>query len=129
VDVENLPAGAELVQVSRVIDGDTVDLRLPDLGGRYARERVRLLRITAPELTGGSAATRKRAFAARAQLRSLLVGVEVAIVREAERDKYGRTLARLWIRWRSGEWEDVEEIMVDEGFARWWTARPVQEIQ
>lgn len=111
------PPVAASVHVRRVIDGDTIELREVGADGHY--ERVRLSRITAPELGARSSALRGRAYSARDRLRALSVGVEVVIVRESL-DKYGRTIARLWARDARGEWRDVEEVLVDEGLVEWW---------
>jgi len=45
------PASAITARVRRAIDGDTIELDLPDPTGTYPYERVRLLRVNAPEIT------------------------------------------------------------------------------
>jgi endonuclease YncB( thermonuclease family) len=72
--------------VSRVIDGDTVDVALAN--GK--RERVRLVGIDAPER--GDCFSRQ----ATAQVRSLALSRRVVLERDAiqgERDRFGRLLA------------------------------------
>ncbi len=86
-------AGPGLATVERVVDGDTVSVRL---AGRT--ERVRLLGIDTPESV--KAATPVECFAreASARLHSLLPpGVTVRLVRDVEeRDRYGRLLAYVY---------------------------------
>jgi endonuclease YncB( thermonuclease family) len=77
-------------RVTRVVDGDTVDVRLD--GGRA--ERVRVLGIDTPERgdCGSAAAT--------AATRQLAGGRHVTLVGDATqdtRDRYGRLLAYVWL--------------------------------
>jgi micrococcal nuclease len=76
--------------VTRVVDGDTLDVRLD--GGRL--ERVRLIGLDTPEVgtCGASAATsaaRRLADRARVVLRGDAT--------QATRDRYGRLLAYVWL--------------------------------
>jgi micrococcal nuclease len=101
----------------RVIDGDTIEL--PCVRGA-ACERVRILNIDAPEMRGaGCQAERMAGRRASAELRRLLAGRRVEVRRcEASgrcRDRYGRTLARLFVDGR-----DVGAAMVRTGHALPW---------
>lgn len=76
--------------VTRVVDGDTVDVRLA--GG--ARERVRLIGIDTPEVGRCGAAQ------ATAAARRLAQGARVVLrgdATQATRDRYGRLLAYVWL--------------------------------
>lgn len=110
------------VLAARVVDGDTVDLLL-DLGFRqYLEDRFRLAdHFDAPEMRG---VERPAGLAARNRLRELLQGATAAMVRteqdhqdRAQRGKYGRYVARLYI-WaetpRAG-WVNVTDILRHEG--------------
>jgi len=97
--------------VVRVIDGDTVDVRL---GGRT--ERVRLIGVDTPESVAQDRPVQcfgKEASAATADL--LPAGTEVRLERdEVSRDRYGRLLAYVWRR------DDdllVNLALVEGGFA------------
>ena len=89
-------------QVSRVVDGDTLELVI-DLGlGVYTREMVRLRSIDTPEVHGpkqpgelerGRAATAfTREWTSRAGGR-----VEIAVDQDKARGKYGRLIVDVWL--------------------------------
>ena len=88
-------------QLVRVVDGDTLELRL-DLGLRTERvEQVRLLGVNCPETRGPS---REAGLAATAFARDwLAAAVSVAypwplVVRTMKDDSFGRWLAVVWRR-------------------------------
>jgi micrococcal nuclease len=87
-----LPAGR--AEVVRVVDGDTVVLRL--WGGE---EHVRLIGVDTPETVKPDAPVECYGPEASAHLHDLLpVGTEVRVARDAEaRDRYGRLLLYLWL--------------------------------
>lgn len=101
------------VQVAYVFDGDTFRTR----GG----EKVRLLGINSPEIAHGKQAAQLYSEQAKRQLKALLSNqlVQLRLDRE-KRDKYGRTLAQVYLR--DGRW--VNEIMVREGLAHVYTFAP-----
>lgn len=85
-------AGLERVRVSRVIEGDTVVVRLAG-----ADETVRLYAVDTPETKGGRAepfGEEASAFAER-QLAGRDVWLEVG--EERRRDRYDRLLAYVWL--------------------------------
>ncbi|CAB4195564.1 COG1525 Micrococcal nuclease (thermonuclease) homologs [uncultured Caudovirales phage] len=103
--------------VLRVVDGDTIDVRL-DLGFHIFREcRVRLLGINAPEKRGD---TMVAAVASQARLQALLLGASQVYLRTEldSSDKYGRILGRPW-RLVAGDTEgvDVCQTLLDEKLA------------
>jgi len=91
-----------------VTDGDTVRVLVKDPAPREIR--VRLHGIDAPE--------RKQALGSRAkqELSSLVFGKTVRI-EKVDTDRYGRTVARLFV-----DGKDVNAEMVRRGFA-WWYER------
>jgi micrococcal nuclease len=104
-------------QVLRVVDGDTVQVRVE---GRHVR--VRYIGIDTPESVRPGApvqcfAKRASAFNAR-----LVVGERVRLVSDAERrDRYGRLLAYVY-RVRDGLFVNAE--LVRRGYARTLTIPP-----
>lgn len=81
----------EHVEVIRVIDGDTVELRI-DLGNRCRwQESFRLYGIDTPETHGE---TKAAGEAAAGRLRELLAG-GVLTAQTLRPDKFGRTLVKL----------------------------------
>jgi len=87
--------------VARVIDGDTLVLA--------SGEHVRLLGLDAPER--GKPGYREAAEA----LRKLLAGKPVRVAREG-RDRWGRTLARLYL----ADGTDLSAELIARGLARPW---------
>ena len=104
-------------RVQSVYDGDTcrVDIDL-GLGMWLRNEKLRLVRINAPEMTGAekAAGTISRDF-----LRELIDGKEVIIETVKDRrGKYGRYLAEIWIQ--QGEcWINVNDELVEKGQAEY----------
>lgn len=100
---------AELV---RVIDGDTVVLRV-DVGfDIHVQKHFRLLGIDTPELRGGTADEKIHGHAAKAALEGLLTSVAQLRVVTSKPDSFGRWLCTLW----SGA-TDINQWMIDEGHA------------
>lgn len=114
----------ETARVRRVIDADTIELDQPDPTGTYPFERVRLVRISAPEIGARKRLVSAAAYAGMRYLRALIVRREVEIEGEA-RDKFHRRLARVRVLLATPEGtpepHDVETLLVAAGHARWWT--------
>ena len=99
-------------QVLRVVDGDTIRVRLD--GGRT--ERVRYIGVDTPESVKPGTAVQcfaKRAAAANA---ALVAGRSVRLVGDVEqRDRYGRLLAYVY---REPDGAFVNAQLVRDGYAR-----------
>jgi len=78
---------SQVIQVKRVVDGDTIVL---------ADERtIRVLGIDTPEIRGQCQSERERAQTAEIRMMELVSrGVRIEVSRD--RDRYGRTLARVF---------------------------------
>lgn len=104
----SLPAFAQ--PVYRAIDGDTLAL---------GNERFRLTGFDTPEtLQARCAAEKAHGLRAKARLAELVKRGPVRLERARGADKYGRTLAVLWI----GQ-ELASEILIREGLAVPYTKR------
>jgi micrococcal nuclease len=102
-------------RVQSVYDGDTcrVDIDL-GLGIWIRNEKLRLVRINAPEMTGPEKA---KGEVSRDFLRELIDGREVIIeTLKDRRGKYGRYLAEIWIE-QEGVWINVNDTLVAAGQA------------
>ncbi len=101
------------VQVAAVFDGDTFRTR--------SGEKVRLLGINTPEVAHGHQPAQAYGGQAKRKLMALLSNqlVQLRLDRE-KRDKYGRTLAQVYLR--DGRW--VNAIMVQQGLAHVYTFAP-----
>lgn len=102
--------------VRSVYDGDTLTVDI-DLGMHnwVHGEKLRLLRINAPELKGP---TRTAGAAARDFLRSLVDGKAIVIeTYKDDKEKYGRYLAEVWVQDDGERYFNVNDRMVKEGHA------------
>lgn len=102
--VHDQKVAGEVVRVTRVIDGDTIEVE----GGK----RVRYIGIDTPELTGDLA---RRCFGkeAREKNRELVEGKTVRMVKDiSETDRFGRLLRYVYV----GE-VFVNETLIREGYA------------
>jgi micrococcal nuclease len=116
------PTG-EQVRVERVVDGDTVIVRLDG-----ARERLRYIGIDTPESVTPDRPVGCYGPQASAENRRLVEGRTVALEFDAERrDRFGRLLA--YVR-RVPDGLFVNEALLRGGFARTLTIRPnVRHVQ
>jgi len=104
-------------QVQSVYDGDTCRVDI-DLGmGIWIRdEKLRLVRINAPEVTGE---TKALGIAARDALRELIDGKEIIIETiKDKRGKYGRYLAEIWLPEGDG-FININDKLVAQEFAEY----------
>lgn len=106
-------------RVVSVYDGDTCTVDI-DLGlGVWLRgEKLRLSRIDAPEVRGED---RKQGLLARDYLRRLIDGREILLhTIKDKKGKYGRYLADIWLADDHGGWRNVNDLLVQEGYARYY---------
>jgi micrococcal nuclease len=102
------------VDVLRVIDGDTVEVRAHVWLEQSIVTRVRLKAIDAPELRSGCPQEVRQAEAARAEMTRLLAQSRVFLASLA-RDKYGgRVLGELL----NADGKDIGQAMLASGHAR-----------
>jgi micrococcal nuclease len=102
--------------VERVVDGDTV---IAEVAG--ARERIRLLRIDAPEAARDGEPAECLADHATAALERLLPpGAEADLALDVERrDRFGRLLAHVWV---DDTW--VNGVLLEAGLVQVLTIPP-----
>jgi endonuclease YncB( thermonuclease family) len=81
-------------------------------------EKIRLSGIDAPEIAGRCSAERELAQRAKIRLSELLSSQPFTVARSGT-DRYGRTLATLYLR----EGGDIGGVMTREGLVRPWTGR------
>ena len=101
--------------MTRIIDGDTVEVLL-DLGDRtYRTRRVRIIEYNAPELFSGD--DRLAGELARDALADLLpVGSTVYIETKLDRTSFDRLLGIVYVEGSDGNLYKVSEAMISGGF-------------
>ena len=102
--------------VSRVLDGDTIDMQTGD--------RVRLIGIDAPEMNYDGE-PEWYAEESYAKLKLLVEGKEVCLETDslqADTDQYGRLL-----RYVYNGTDNINGLLIAEGFARVYTKKPFEE--
>jgi endonuclease YncB( thermonuclease family) len=110
---EILP-GPFTASVERVVDGDTLGVRVTVWLGQEVGTLVRIRGVDAPEMRGKCDSERAKARAAAAALEVLVADGAVALTR-IEGDKYfGRVVADV----TTAAGQDVGEALVAGGFAR-----------
>jgi micrococcal nuclease len=111
------PRAASEAAVLRVVDGDTIAVRV---NGRA--ERVRYIGVDTPESVKRGTPVQCFAHAAAAENARLVAGERVRLVRDVEaRDRFGRLLAYVY-RVRDGRFVNAE--LVRRGYARTLTIPP-----
>ena len=122
------PPGAERAFVTRVVDGDTIEVRItervagPGAGGAPigSIEKVRLIGIDTPESVRTGTPIECFGRESSAATEALLEGLEVALVKDVEEhDQYGRLLRYVYI----GE-EMANARLVVNGYAQVYTYPP-----
>lgn len=109
-----------VLEVVRVIDGDTVDVVI-DLGFHISvLKRIRFLNIDTYELRGGTPETKARAQQAKQRLIELLSANNSRIYVRTHMDetgKYGRLLGQLFV-WNTQDdtITDINQVLLEEGF-------------
>ena len=107
-------------KVVRIIDGDTLEVRIDLWPGLEVVYAVRVRGIDAPELRGAECPQEKLwADEAKAQAEKLYgIGTTVRI-ENVELDSFGRALADVR-RWRSDRWMYFAEEMTERDMAKPW---------
>lgn len=105
-------------KIISVYDGDTCRADI-DLGLKVwiNNEKLRLLRINAPELRGDE---REEGLKSRDFLREQIADKEVILQTHKDKQgKYGRYLAEIWVTDAQGEWHNVNDRMVEKRYAEY----------
>ena len=112
----------DLVKVTRVIDGDTIEVETDD-----KKESVRLIGIDAAELTDSSMQG-KKAIEAKEKLEEMLKDKKVILESDesqGDRDKYNRLLRYIFLE----DGTFVNEEMIEEGLAEEYTYKTKYKYQ
>ena len=103
-----------MFHVTHVVDGDTLDIEIPD--GQRATTRIRLWGVDTPEIKHGGDPDMYFGPEAKSFAERTLHGRDVHIVLSPKRtrDKYGRLLAYVYLE-RGGTM--FNELLIEDGFA------------
>ena len=108
-------------KVTRVVDGDTIDVEV-DLGFDIIhRARVRMMGIDTPESRTRNKAEKVLGLASKARLKELLANRRVKLETSKEgKAKFGRILATVWTSDKKGveEYVNINEKLIEEGHVR-----------
>lgn len=105
----------KIKKITRIVDGDTVDLDI-DLGFNITiSHRVRLKGINAPETKTLDLEEKNKGIQARLWLEKELSRSGEWIIETTKEDKYGRMLGTLYL---VGDPVTVNEKMLNEGIAK-----------
>lgn len=107
-------------RVDRVIDGDTIEVLLPD---GTSTQRVRLIGVDTPETTKG----KHDCYGAEATafVQETLTGADVLLQpdpTQSDTDRYGRLLR--YVQYQgggAGQWKDLGRVLLEQGYAREYT--------
>jgi micrococcal nuclease len=118
---DEIPAGAEPVDLINVYDGDTIEVWLNN-----RHERVRLVGIDTHEVGGGYQQEECYGPEASRFLKALLnVGGDLWIEKDVEdRDQYGRLLRWVWADFGTGKVYLLNEALVRAGYAERYRNTP-----
>lgn len=110
------------IDVKRVVDGDTVDAMV-DLGFRtWTDNRLRLYGIDTPESRTRDDAERAAGKAATAALSGVLDDAKEegrsVLMKSHGLDKYGRSLATLFVERDDGSYLNVNDWLLENGYAK-----------
>jgi len=108
----------ENCKVERVIDGDTVVITI-DVGFYLiTKQSFRLNRINAPETRTKDKEEKRKGLIAEGALEGMIGDREV-IVETHKAGKFGRWLAEIYVRNVEGEPTNINDLMVEEGYAEY----------
>ena len=108
-----------MVKVTRVVDGDTIDVSV-DLGfDIWHNARVRMMGIDTPESRTRNLEEKALGLASKARLKELLKGQKVRLECSKEgKGKFGRILADVHTIDKEGNDVNVNNQLIEEGHAR-----------
>ena len=108
-----------MVKVTRVVDGDTIDVSV-DLGfDIWHNARVRMMGIDTPESRTRNLEEKALGLASKARLKELLKGKKIRLECSKEgKGKFGRILADVVTIDKEGNEININNRLIEEGHAR-----------
>ncbi len=113
---QQVASPSAVVQVSRVVDGDTIDVTIEG-----KKESIRFIGIDTPEVVDPRKLVQCFGKEASAKTKALLTGKQVTLEADAsqgDRDKYNRLLRYIIL-----DGVNINKLLITEGFAHEYTYR------
>ena len=101
-------------RLERIIDADTIILRLDRGFKDYSVKTIRLARIDAEEVRGEGKA---EGLAAKKWVENLLSQYEKLTIESKKLDSFGRSIAEVWY-WQGEKWVNLNDELVRQGWAK-----------
>lgn len=116
----------KIKEITKVVDGDTLDAII-DLGfGITKKERIRIAAIDAPETRTRNLHEKKLGFEAKAWLKKHVEYCDNVIIKTEKEGKYGRILGWLY----TDEFSiSLNEVMIEKGYAWTYTGKKVKNFE
>ena len=101
----------------RVVDSDTIDAEI-DLGFDLSiRQRIRLYGVLTPNSRSHNLDEKELGLAAKGKLIEVLPKEFYVETILNKRGKYGRVLGTVYQKTEDGEYMDINQLLIDEGYA------------
>ena len=116
----------KIKEITKVVDGDTLDAII-DLGfGITKKERIRIAAIDAPETRTRNLHEKKLGFEAKAWRKKHVEYCDNVINKTEKEGKYGRILGWLY----TDEFSiSLNEVMIEKGYAWTYTGKKVKNFE
>ena len=116
----------KIKEITKVVDGDTLDAII-DLGfGITKKERIRIAAIDAPETRTRNLHEKKLGFEAKAWLKKHVEYCDNVIIKTEKEGKYGRILGWLY----TDEFSiSLNEVMIEKGYAWTYTGKKIKNFE
>ena len=114
------------VEVTRVVDGDTVDVDIDlGFGMTYKKQRVRMKGIDTPESRTRDLVEKKFGLASKEFLKSQLEDQKIELVSH-DKGKFGRILGELFV---GSSAYSINKIMIDYHYAVLYDGQSKEDIE
>ena len=114
------------VKVTRVVDGDTVDVDIDlGFGMTYKKQRVRMKGIDTPESRTRDLVEKKFGLASKEFLKSQLKDQKIELVSH-DKGKFGRILGELFV---GSSAYSINKIMIDNHYAVLYDGQSKEDIE
>ncbi len=115
-------------KVTRVVDGDSIDIDIYFGFHLFQVHRVRLLRVDTPELNSPDAGLRAKAIEAKTFVNNAIMEREI-ILETVKSDSFGRYLAEVYYTDSDGTEHNLSDELLANGLATPFKPRQIEREQ